>query len=209
MPSGRLSPRSCLLRPGQAAPDAGLCGPSLMRSSTVCATGSAWRHLPRQFPPWGSVHRWFLALSRCGVFECLAHALAMADRQQGRIASRPDVRPARLRPSSTHKRRAVGVGVAGQRGFDPARRVVARKRHLMTNTGRAHVVGGSLTGQPARQPWRRGSPAGIPPPLALPCSRLCRPGLCGRAGWQSHLRRGDDRRGAARAEGMPSIHVGG
>ena len=35
-----------------------------------------------------TVHRWFLRLSRAGVFERLGHALAMADRERvGREAS--------------------------------------------------------------------------------------------------------------------------
>jgi transposase len=126
----------------------------------VLRTGSAWRHLPREFPPWGTVHRWFLALSRCGVFECLAHALAMVDRQQaGREAS----------PTAAiidaQAARSVGVGVAGQRGFDPARRVVGRKRHVMTDTdGRMLLAavspanlhdshGGVVLLRASRRPW--------------------------------------------------------
>ncbi|WP_408906175.1 transposase, partial [Roseomonas mucosa] len=42
----------------------------------------AWAHLPRDFPPPGTVHRWFLRLSRRGTFERLAHALIMADRER-------------------------------------------------------------------------------------------------------------------------------
>ena len=51
-----------------------------MVSSTFCARAFAWRHLPHAFPPWSTVHRWFLRLSQAGVFERLAHALTMADR---------------------------------------------------------------------------------------------------------------------------------
>ena len=54
----------------------------------VLRTGCAWAHLPRDFPPPGTVHRWFLRLSRRGTFERLAHALIMADRERvGREAS--------------------------------------------------------------------------------------------------------------------------
>ena len=45
----------------------------------VLRTGCAWRHLLLDFPPWSTVHRWFLRLSQTGVFERLAHALTMAD----------------------------------------------------------------------------------------------------------------------------------
>lgn len=32
-------------------------------------TGCAWAHPPREVPPPGTVHRWFLWLARSGVFE--------------------------------------------------------------------------------------------------------------------------------------------
>src|SRR4051794_6543426 len=55
----------------------------------VLRTGCAWRHLPHEFPPWSTVHRWFLRLSGSAVFERLAHALTMADRERvGREPSR-------------------------------------------------------------------------------------------------------------------------
>ncbi len=126
----------------------------------VLRTGCAWRHLPREFPPWSTVLRWFLRLSRTGTFERLAHALAMADRERvGRQAS----------PSGAvldaQAARAGGVGVAGERGYDPARRVVGRKRHLLTDTdGRLLVAavspaslhdshGGAALLRASRRPW--------------------------------------------------------
>jgi transposase len=95
----------------------------------VLRTGGAWRHLPHDFPPWSSVHRWFLRLSQAGVFERLAHVLTIADRERaGREAS----------PSGAimdaQAARSGGVGVEGERGYDPARRVVGRKRHALTDT---------------------------------------------------------------------------
>lgn len=55
---------------------------------SVLRSGCAWRHLPREFPPWLTVHRWFLRLSGSGVFEHLAHALTRDDRERaGRKAS--------------------------------------------------------------------------------------------------------------------------
>ena len=126
----------------------------------VLRTGGAWRHLPREFPPWPTVHRWFLTLSRAGTFEQLAHALAMADRERvGRGAS----------PTAAvldaQAARSGGVGAAGERGFDPARRVVGRKRHLLTDTdGRVLLAvvsradlhdsrGGVALLRASRRPW--------------------------------------------------------
>lgn len=83
------------------------------------------------------MHRWFLRLSQAGVFERLAHALTMADRERvGREASPTGcVVDAQAACSG-------GVGVAGERGYDPARRVVGRKRHALTDTdGRLLVAG--------------------------------------------------------------------
>lgn len=60
----------------------------------VLRTGCAWRHLPLDFPPWSTVHRWFLRLSQAGVFERLAHALTMADRERvGRECQRAPKSP--------------------------------------------------------------------------------------------------------------------
>jgi len=103
----------------------------------VLRTGCAWRHLPLDFPPWSSVHRWFLRLSCGGVIERLAHALTMADRERaGREAS----------PSGcvldAQAARTGGVGVEGKRGYDPARRVSGRKCHALTDTdGRLLLAG--------------------------------------------------------------------
>ena len=95
----------------------------------VLRTGAAWRHLPREFPPWSSVHRWFLRLSQAGTFERLAHALTMADRERaGREASPTGA------ILDAQAARSGGVGVEGARGYDPARRVVGRKRHALTDT---------------------------------------------------------------------------
>lgn len=126
----------------------------------VLRTGAAWRHLPREFPPWGTVHRWFLRLSRTGLFERLAHALAKVDRQRAGRAASPT---AAVIDAQTA--RSGGVGVAGERGFDAARRMVGRKRHLLTDTdGRVLVAtisladlhdshGGVALLRASRHPW--------------------------------------------------------
>ena len=42
----------------------------------VLRAGCAWAHLPHEFPPPGTVHRWFLRLCRSGVFERMMRVLA-------------------------------------------------------------------------------------------------------------------------------------
>ena len=120
----------------------------------------SWRHLPHEFPPWPTVHRWFLRLSWSGVFERLAHALTMRDRARvGREASPTGA------VVDAQAARSGGVGVAGARGDDPARRVVGRKRHALTDTdGRLLLAvispaglhdshGGVALLRASRQPW--------------------------------------------------------
>ncbi len=80
-------------------------------------------------------------------------------------ASGPDARRAPRRPFSAQAARSGGVGVAGERGFDPARRVVGRKRHVLTDTdGRVLLVaisradlhdshGGVALLKASRRPW--------------------------------------------------------
>lgn len=95
----------------------------------VLRTGGAWRHLPREFPPSPTVHRWFLALARSGAFERLAYRLTTADRERAGREASPTAAVVDAQAA-----RPGGVGVAGRRGFDPARRVVGRKRHALTDT---------------------------------------------------------------------------
>ena len=49
----------------------------------VLRGGIAWRLLPKDFPPWQTVYRWFARLRDEAVFERMNHALVMADRQRG------------------------------------------------------------------------------------------------------------------------------
>ncbi len=126
----------------------------------VLRTGTAWRHLPHEVPPWSTVHRWFLRLSRTGLFERLAHALAKADRQRAGRKASPTAAVV-----DAQSARSGGVGVAGERGVNGARRMVGRKRHLLTDTdGRVQLVaisaadlpdshGGVTLLQASRRPW--------------------------------------------------------
>ena len=126
----------------------------------VLRTGCAWRHLPPDFPPWQTTLRWFLRFARSGAFERMAHALAVADRERvGRDAS-PTAAVVDAQAA-----RSGGVGVAGRRGYDAAKRVAGRKRHALVDTdGRLLLAavspadlhdghGGIALLQTSRRPW--------------------------------------------------------
>jgi transposase len=94
----------------------------------VLRTGCAWRLLPLDFSTSDTVHRWFLRWAEAGVFERLAHALTLADRERvGREASPMEA------ILDAQAARSGGVGAEGVRGYDPAKRVVGRKRHALTD----------------------------------------------------------------------------
>lgn len=95
----------------------------------VLRTGCAWAHLPHDFPPHETVLRWFLRLSRSGTFEAMMRVLAALDRA---LAGRDPLPTAAVMDAQAA--RSGSVGVAGQRGYDPARRVTGRKRHALVDT---------------------------------------------------------------------------
>ena len=132
----------------------------------VLRTGVAWRHLPRDFPPWASVHGWFVRLAQAGTFERLCHRLARADRERAGREASPTAAIVDAQAA-----RSGGVGVAGKRGFDPARRVVGRKRHMLTDTdGRLLMT----TVAPANLHNSHGGAALLKAsPRPWPCLKLC------------------------------------
>ena len=95
----------------------------------VLRTGCAWEHLPHDFPPASTVHRWFMRLTRTGTFDKMMQVLAALDRAR---AGRDPFPTAAVMDAQAA--RSGTVGVAGPRGYDPARRVVGRKRHALVDT---------------------------------------------------------------------------
>lgn len=153
----------------------------------VLRTRCAWAHLPHEFLPHQTVLRWFLRLSRSDTFEAIARVLAALDRA---LAGQDP--PLMVAVIDAQAARSGSVGVAGQRGYDPALRVTGRKRHALVGTdGRLH-----LARVPARQPRRHHPAQGVPRILARPQALLRRLGLCrcARGGRDRHRRHAGPRR---------------
>jgi transposase len=100
----------------------------------VLRSGCAWRTLPKGFPPWRTVYRWFARLRDDGTWESINHHLLMMDRERvGREAS-PS---ASVIDSQSVKTTEAG----GPRGYDAGKKVNGRKRHAMVDTdGRPLVL---------------------------------------------------------------------
>jgi transposase len=78
----------------------------------VLKSGCPWRLLPREFPPWKTVYDWF---------------------RRWRLGRNPQ--PSAAIVDSSQSVKTTGVG-GKERGFDPAKKVEGRKRHLLWWTRR-------------------------------------------------------------------------
>ena len=105
--------------------------------------------LPKGFPPWQTVYRYFAAWRDSGLWVSLNHRLAMASRMSGGRAAGPS---AGIVDSQSAKTTESG----GPRGFDAGKKVKGRKRHIVTDTG-GLLVGAPV--HPADIRDRDGAPA--------------------------------------------------
>ena len=97
----------------------------------VLRGGIGWSLLPKDFPPWPTVYRWFARFRDESRWEKINHHLVMLHRERsGREAS--------LTAAVIDSQSVKTTESGGVRGDDAGKKIKGRKRHAMVDTdGRA------------------------------------------------------------------------
>lgn len=95
----------------------------------VVTQGCKWRALPKCFPPWETVYRYFRDLRKKGRWKTIHYALYEQMRTKAGRPKQPSLLIFDSQSVKTGKNAAITT-----RGFDGGKRVKGRKRHVITDS---------------------------------------------------------------------------
>jgi transposase len=95
--------------------------------SYIATTGCQWAMLPKDFPPYSTVQRYFYDWRDSGLLQTIRFALAMETRE---LESRKAQPSAGVIDSQSVKTTESG----GVRGYDAGKKINGRKRHIIVDT---------------------------------------------------------------------------
>jgi len=99
----------------------------------MARSGGGWRMLPKGFPPWQTMYWWFRRFMRRLLFQTIHDVALMLDREREGREQSPT--------AAVVDSQSVKAPAAEKRGFDAAKKVVGRKRHIAVDTdGRLLMV---------------------------------------------------------------------
>jgi transposase len=93
----------------------------------ILSTGCQWRALPKEFPPYSTVQRYFYTWRDTGRWQKIVTALVRQARRK--LGHKPKPTAAVIDSQS-----APTTQAGGPRGFDAGKRIHGRKRHIVTDT---------------------------------------------------------------------------
>src|SRR6201984_3526905 len=97
----------------------------------ILSTGCQWRYLPKDFPPYSTVHHYFVWWQCDGVLDCIQHALYVECRERAEREASPT---AAIIDSQSVKSAEKGGACIDPHGYDAGKKIKGKKRHVLVDT---------------------------------------------------------------------------